>query len=35
MLQTCRELTSSESPEIDICETRSPRPKHRADWFDG
>lgn len=33
MLQTCRELTSSESPQIDICETNSPRPQHRADWF--
>jgi hypothetical protein len=33
MLGTCRELTGRDSPEIDICETNSPRPRHRADWF--
>jgi hypothetical protein len=33
MLDTCRELTGEDSPEIDICETNSPRPKHRAEWF--
>jgi hypothetical protein len=33
MLGTCRELTGRDSPEIDICETNSPRPEHRADWF--
>jgi hypothetical protein len=33
MLETCRELSGIESPEIDICETNSPRPQHRAEWF--
>lgn len=33
MLHTCRELTGKDAPEIDICETNSPRPAHRADWF--
>ena len=33
MLDTCRELTGNDSPEIDICETNSPRPQHRAEWF--
>lgn len=33
MLQTCRELTGLDSPEIDICETNSPRAPHRAEWF--
>ncbi len=33
MLDTCRSLAGRESPEIDICETNSPRPAHRADWF--
>jgi hypothetical protein len=33
MLDTCRELTGRDSPEIDICETNSPRPGYRADWF--
>jgi hypothetical protein len=33
MLRTCRELTGRDSPEIDICETNSPRPRYRADWF--
>lgn len=33
MLDTCRELTGHDAPEIDICETNSPRSAHRADWF--
>lgn len=33
MLNTCRELSGNNSPEIDICETNSPRPQHRAEWF--
>lgn len=33
MLDTCRELTGQDWPEIDICESNSPRPRHRADWF--
>lgn len=33
MLDTCRELTGLDAPEIDICETNSPRPGCRADWF--
>jgi hypothetical protein len=33
MLDTCRELTGRDAPEIDICETNSPRPAHRAEWF--
>jgi hypothetical protein len=33
MLDTCRMLSGSDSPEIDICETNSPRLPHRADWF--
>jgi len=33
MRETCRELTGTDSPEIDICETNSPRPGHRAEWF--
>jgi len=33
MLDTCRELTGRDSPAIDICETNSPRPRYRADWF--
>jgi hypothetical protein len=33
MLSTCRELSADDSPEIDICETNSPRPQHRAEWF--
>ncbi len=33
MLGTCRELSGSDSPDIDICETNSPRPHYRADWF--
>src|SRR5260370_41165225 len=32
-LDPCRELAGQDSPEIDICETNSPRPAHRADWF--
>lgn len=34
MLDTCRELAGRDSPEIDICETNSPRIGHRADWFE-
>jgi len=34
MLRTCRELSGSDNPEIDICETNSPRPSYRADWFE-
>ena len=33
MLATCRELSGQDAPEIDICETNSPRPEHRAEWF--
>jgi hypothetical protein len=33
MLETCRELSDGGAPEIDICETNSPRPGHRAEWF--
>ena len=33
MRETCRELTGSDNPEIDICETNTPRPRHRAEWF--
>jgi hypothetical protein len=33
MLQTCRELTGRDVPEIDICETNSPRREHRPAWF--
>ena len=33
MLETCRELTGQESPDVDICETNSPRPRHRPEWF--
>lgn len=33
MLDTCRELTGRDAPEIDICETNCPRPQYRADWF--
>jgi hypothetical protein len=34
MLDTCRELSGRDDPEIDVCETNSPRPDHRADWFE-
>ena len=34
MRDTCRELTGRDAPEIDICETNSPRVKHRAEWFE-
>ena len=34
MRDTCRELTGRDAPEIDICETNSPRIKHRAEWFE-
>jgi hypothetical protein len=33
MLDTCRQLSGSDSPEIAICETNSPRPRYRAEWF--
>ncbi len=33
MLATCRQLSGRDSPEIAICETNSPRPRYRADWF--
>ena len=33
MLGTCRELAGRDAPEIDICETNSPRQRHRAEWF--
>ena len=33
MRDTCRELTGQDTPEIDICETNSPRRAYRADWF--
>ena len=33
MLDTCRELTRRDAPEIDICETNNPRREHRAEWF--
>jgi hypothetical protein len=34
MFDTCRELSGRDSPEIDICETNSPRPQFRAKWFE-
>jgi hypothetical protein len=34
MLDTCRELSGRDAPEIDICETNSPRQEHRAEWFE-
>jgi hypothetical protein len=34
MLDTCRGLAGRDDPEIDICETNSPRAGHRAEWFD-
>ena len=33
MLDTCRGLAGSDSPEIAVCETNSPRREYRADWF--
>jgi hypothetical protein len=33
MRETCRELSGRDDPEIDICETNSPRQSHRAEWF--
>ncbi len=33
MLETCRELSGRDAPEIDICETNSPRVRHRGEWF--
>jgi len=33
VLETCRQHTGRDAPEIDICETNSPRPAHRAAWF--
>lgn len=34
MLDTCRDLSERDAPEIDICETNSPRRGHRAEWFE-
>ena len=34
MRNTCRELTGRDAPEIDICETNTPRVKHRAEWLE-
>ncbi len=34
MLDTCRKLSGRDAPEIDICETNSPRPHYRARWFE-
>jgi hypothetical protein len=34
MLATCRELSGRAAPEIDVCETNSPRRGHRAEWFE-
>jgi hypothetical protein len=33
MLATCRQLSGINSPQIHICETNSPRVKHRGEWF--
>jgi hypothetical protein len=33
MRATCCELSGRDTPEIDICETNSPRTGHRAEWF--
>ncbi len=33
MLETCRQLSGRDAPEIAVCETNSPRPQHRAEWF--
>jgi len=33
MRDTCRQLTGRDAPEIDICETNSPRIRHRPEWF--
>jgi hypothetical protein len=33
MIETCRELSGRHAPEIDICETNSPRQGYRAEWF--
>lgn len=34
MLETCRALSGRDAPEIDICETNSPRRERRAEWFE-
>jgi hypothetical protein len=34
MRDTCRALTGRDAPEIDICETNTPRVKHRAEWLE-
>jgi hypothetical protein len=34
MRDTCRALTGRDAPEIDICETNTPRIKHRAEWLE-
>ncbi|MDA8320383.1 MAG: hypothetical protein M0030_11330 [Actinomycetota bacterium] len=33
MRRTCQELSGRDLPEIDICETNSPRPAHRPEWL--
>jgi hypothetical protein len=33
MLEACRELSGRDAPEIDICETNSPRQGYRGEWF--
>jgi hypothetical protein len=33
MLDTGRQLSGRDAPEIAICETNSPRAEHRAEWF--
>jgi hypothetical protein len=33
MLETSRELSGRDAPEIDVCETNSPRREYRAEWF--
>jgi hypothetical protein len=33
MFATCRRLSGIDSPQIHICETNSPRVKHRGEWF--
>jgi hypothetical protein len=33
MLMTSREMSGRDAPQIDICETNSPRQGHRAEWY--
>jgi hypothetical protein len=33
MLATSQQMSGRSAPEIDICETNSPRTEHRAEWF--